>query len=156
MGADVTTIHMTRALSSSLIIDLMNKYPNLREITCPPSVYDRTSKKYIDALEKLGIEVKKKYKWGAKSQTNGEEEIVLDLAKKGLKAREISEKLNIKLNRVYYLLRKNKDDIKFDGYNRKYDYDEVRSLKEEGLTAKEISIKLDIPIRTVYYILNKK
>ena len=156
MDEDLTTIHITEALSSSLIMDLMDEYPNLREITCAPSVYERTPKNYIDALEQLDIKVNKKYNWGAKSQTNGEEKIVLDLAKKGLNAREISEELNIKLNRVYYLLRKNKDNVKFDNYRRKYDHSEVKSLKEEGLSPKEISQKLDIPIRTVYYILNKK
>ena len=156
MDEDVTTIHITEALSSSLIMDLMDKYPNLSEITCAPSVYDRTPKTYIDALEQLDIEVNKKYNWGAKSQANGEEKIVLDLAKQGLNAREISEKLDMKLNRVYYLLRKNKDNVKFDDYKRKYDYSEVKALKEDGLKPKEISEKLNIPLRTVYYILNKK
>ena len=156
MDEEVTTIHITEVLSSSLIMDLIDEYPNLCEITCSPSVYERTSKNYIDALEQLDIEVNKKYNWGAKSQTNGEEKTVLDLAKQGLNAREISEKLDMKLNRVYYLLRKNKDDVKFDDYKRKYDYSEVRALKEDGLKPKEISEKLNIPLRSVYYILNKK
>ncbi|MEE1128735.1 MAG: hypothetical protein UHW99_02005 [Methanobrevibacter sp.] len=156
MNEDLTTIHITEVLSSSLIMDLMDEYPNLSEITCAPSVYERTSKNYIDALEQLDIDVKKKYNWGAKSQTNGQEKVVLDLAKKGLKAREIAEKLDIKLNRVYYLLRKNKDNVKFDNYKRKHDRSEIKSLKEEGLKPREISEKLDIPLRTVYYILNKK
>ncbi len=152
----ITTIHVTKALSSSLIMDLMDEYPNLSEITCSPSVYDRTSRKYIDVLYQLGIEVNKKYNWGRKSKGNDDEAIVLDLAKKGLNAHEISEKLNMKINRVYYLLRKNKENVKFKDYDRKYDYDEIKSLSNEGLTAREISEKLDIPIRSVYYILNKK
>lgn len=156
MDEDVTTIHITKALSSSVIMDLIDEYPNLSEITCSPSLYNRTSKNYIDALKQLDIDVNKKYNWGAKSQTNGMDKVVLDLAKKGLKAREISEKLDIKLNRVYYLLRKNNDNVKFDNYYRKYDYDKIKSLKKEGLKPREISEKLDIPLRTVYYILNKK
>ncbi|WP_407421963.1 hypothetical protein [Methanobrevibacter sp.] len=156
MDEDVTTIHVTKVLSSVLIMDLMDEYPNLCEITCAPSVYDRTSKKYIDALRQLDIEVKKQYNWGAKSKSNGEEVIVFNLAKQGLKAREIAEKLNMKLNRVYYLLRKNKDDVKFDNYKRKYNHDEVKSLYDDGLKAREISERLDMPLRTVYYILNKK
>lgn len=59
MDEDVTTIHITQVLSSSRIMDLMDEYPNLCEITCSPSVYDRTSKNYIDALEQLDIEVKR-------------------------------------------------------------------------------------------------
>ena len=92
MDEDITTIHITKALSSSMIVDLIDKYPNLSEITCPPSVYNRTSKNYIGALKQLDIEVSKKYNWGAKSRTNGIEKTVLNLAKDGITAREISRK----------------------------------------------------------------
>ena len=151
---DLTTIHMTKTLSSSLIVELIDKYPNLSKITCSPSVYDRTSKTYIDALSKLDIEVVKKYNWGAKSKTDGAEFEVLKLSDDGLKPKEIAEKLNITLNRVYYLLKKS--NANFDNRKRKHNHDEVKKLKDEGLSAKEISEKLDIPLRTVYYISNKK
>ena len=71
MDEDVTTIHITKALSSAIIVDLMENYPNLEVITCSPSVYKRTSNTYIEALSQLDIEVRKKYNWGAKSQTDG-------------------------------------------------------------------------------------
>lgn len=154
MDEDITTIHITKALSSALIVELIDEYPNLSEITCSPSVYDRTSKTYIDALSQLDIEVVKKYNWGAKSQTDGAEFEVLELSNQGLKPKEISERLGITLNRVYYLLKKSNAD--FDNRKRKYDHSEIKNLKNEGLSAKEISEKLDIPLRTVYYILNKK
>ncbi len=154
MDEDITTIHITKALSSSMIVDLIEEYPNLNEITCSPSVYDRTSKTYIDALSQLDIEVVKKYDWGAKSKTDGEEFEVLNLSNQGLKPKEIADKLDITLNRVYYLLRKSGAD--FDNRKRKYDYTEIKNLKNQGLSVKEISEKLDIPLRTVYYILNKK
>ena len=154
MDEGVTTIHMTKALTSSMIVDLIDKYPNLSEITCSPSVYNRTSSKYIDALDQLDIEVKKKYNWGAKSQTGGAEVEVLKLSNQGLKPREIAQKLDITLNRVYYLLKKS--NANFDNRKRKHNHDEVKQLKEEGLSAKEIAQKLDMPLRSVYYILNKK
>lgn len=154
MDENITTIHITKALSSSLIVELIEEYPNLAEITCSPSVYERTSKTYIDALSQLDIEVVKKYNWGAKSKTNGAEFEVLKLSNEGLKPKQIAEKLDISLNRVYYLLKKSNAD--FDNRKRKYDYSEIKNLKDEGLSAKEISKKLDIPLRTVYYILNKK
>ena len=154
MDEEITTIHITKALSSSIIVELIEKYPNLSEITCSPSVYERTSKTYIDALSQLDIEVVKKYDWGAKSKTEGAEFEVLQLSNQGLKPKEIAEKLNITLNRVYYLLRKSRAD--FDNRKRKHDHTEVKNLKSQGLSAKEISEKLDIPLRTVYYILNKK
>lgn len=151
---DVTTVHITKALSSSMIVELIEEYPNLSLITCSPSVYDRTSKTYIDALKQLDIDVDKKYNWGAKSQTEGIEFEVLRLSNEGLKPKEIAEKLNMTLNRVYYLLRKSKAN--FDNRKRKYNHAEIKNLKDEGLSAKEISAKLDIPLRSVYYILNKK
>lgn len=154
MDEDVTTIHITKALSSSMIVELIDRYPNLEEITCSPSVYKRTSKTYIDALGQLDIDVKTRYNWGAKSKSNGIEYYVQKLSNEGLSAKQISQKLDISLNRVYYLLKKSNAD--FDNRKRKYDHDEVRQLKKEGLSAMEISEKLNIPIRTVYYILNKK
>lgn len=154
MDEDVKTIHITKALTSAVIVDLIEKYPNLEIITCSPSVYNRTSSTYIDALSQLDIEVKVKYNWGAKSKSNGLEFDILEMSRKGLTAREISEKLDISLSRVYYLLRKTHG--RFDNYNRKHDHEEVKALKNEGLSAREIADKLDIPQRTVYYILNKK
>ena len=154
MDESITTVHITEALSSSIIMELIDEYPNLEEITCSPSVYNRTSKIYIDALSQLDIEVNKKYNWGSKSKTNGQEFEVLNLANEGLKPKEISQKLDITLNRVYYLLRKTNNT--FDNRKRKHNHSEIRSLKQEGLSAKEISQRLNIPLRSVYYILNKK
>jgi hypothetical protein len=154
MNEDVRTVHITKTLSSSVIVELLDNYPNLEEITCPPSVYKRTSNKYIDALKKLDINVKTKYKWGAESKSNDIEFYVRKLSDEGLTAKQISQKLDISLNRVYYLLRKSK--AKFDNRRRKYDHSEIKQLKEDGFSAKEISQNLDIPLRTVYYILNNK
>ena len=140
MDKKVTSIHITKALSSSMIIDLIDEYPDLEEITCAPSVYKRTSQTYIDALKEVGIDVKKKYNWGAESKSNG--------------AKQISQKLDISLNRVYYLLRKGKAN--FDNRKRKHDHSEIKRLKREGWSSKEIADKLDMPLRSVYYILNKK
>lgn len=154
MDEDTTTIHITKALTSSMIVDLIEEYPNLNEITCSPSVYERTSSKYIDALSQLDIEVNRKYEWGAKSKSNGAEFEVLRLSGEGLKPRQIADELDISLNRVYYLLKKS--DATFDNRKRKHDHDKVKMLKEEGLSAKEIAKKEDMPLRSVYYILNKK
>ena len=154
MDKKVTSIHITKALSSSMIVDLIDEYPDLEEITCAPSVYDRTSQTYIDALKEVGINVKKKYEWGAKSKSNGIEFYVVKLSNEGMTARQISQKLDISLNRVYYLLKKGKAN--FDNRKRKHDHSEIKRLKSEGWSANEIADKLDMPIRSVYYILNKK
>lgn len=154
MDEEVTTIHITKALSSSMIVELIDEYPNLEEITCPPSVYRRTSKTYIDALKQLDIDVRTKYNWGAKSRSNGIEFYVSKLSDEGMSARQISQKLDIPLNRVYYLLRKGKAN--FNNRKRKHNHSEIKRLKGDGLSAKEISQQLNIPLRSVYYILNNK
>ena len=153
MNKEVTTIHITEVLSFSIIVDLMNEYPNIQEITCAPSVYERTSKKYIEALKNLDIEVKIKYNWGAKSRSNDIEFYVAKLYREGLSARQISQKLDISISRVYYLLKKSKTDI--TNRKRKYDYSKIKQLKKDGYSVKEISEKLDIPNRSVYHILNE-
>ena len=102
----------------------------------------------------MDIEVKIKYNWGAKSKSNDIEFYIQKLSNEGLTARQISQKLDISLNRVYYLLKKSNTD--FDNRKRKYDHAEIKRLKKEGLSAKGISEKLDIPLRSVYYVLNKK
>lgn len=154
MDEDTTTIHITKTLTSSMIVELIDEYPNLEEITCSPSVFNRTSNTYIDALKQLDINVKRKYDWGAKSRSNGIEFYVLKLSNEGLTPKQISQKLEISLNRVYYLLKK--ADAQFDNRKRKYDHKEIKQLKRDGLKPKEIAEKLDIPLRSVYYILNKK
>ena len=73
----------------------MENYPNLEVITCSPSVYKRTSNTYIEALSQLDIEVRKKYNWGAKSQTDGIEFKVLVL--KFLKSNQLLHYENISI-----------------------------------------------------------
>ena len=98
MDEDVTSVHITKGLTSSTILDLIEEYPNLEEITCCPSIFNRISKNYIDALDQLDITVSKKYNWGAKPKYSSLEKDVLDLAKKGKKAKEIAGLLNISQN----------------------------------------------------------
>ena len=154
MDENVNTVHITKPLTSPRIVELLDEYPNLKVITCSPSVYKRTSDTYIEALKGIEIEVKVQYDWGAKSKSQGAEFKVLKLSNKGLKPKEIAERLDISLNRVYYLL--NKSKASFDNRKRKHNHGAVKRLKSEGLSAKEIALELDIPLRSVYYILKKK
>ena len=90
MDEDVTSIHITEVLSSLKIMDLLEEYPNLEKITCSPSVYNRTSNKYIEALNQLDIDVVKEYHWGASKKPCDYEEELLQLASEGYKAAEIA------------------------------------------------------------------
>lgn len=153
---DVTEVHIQQTLSSLKIMELMDQYPNLQRITCSKSIYNRISKKYIEALNTLDIDVEIEYKWGGKSKYDLLRSNVVKLAKSGVPAKTIARQLEIPLNKVYYLVKSYDENFKFDDYKRKHDKELVFSLKEEGKKPKEISAELDIPIRSVYYILNKK
>jgi hypothetical protein len=148
-------VYVTEPLSSQKIIELLEKYPNLKKINCPKSLYLRTSKKYIDALSQLGVEVEPLTRRGrSKKYTESDVENIGKMLKKGASPQEISDSLNIPLKTVYYL---NKSRL---GRGRKLKYGkereiEVKSLYKNGLPAKEISKKFKIPLRTVYSIIKR-
>lgn len=149
-------VYVNRALSSQVIMELLDKYPNLKKIKCPQSLYVRTSKKYLKALEELGIEVEPVLKRG-RPRKYGDDEAVLihNLLEEGYSPKDISEKLDIPIKSVYYL----KDTKLKRGRKPKYSKeieDKVKGLYADGFSAKEISEKLNIPLRTVYCLIKRK
>ncbi|HNS26441.1 MAG TPA: resolvase [Methanobacteriaceae archaeon] len=143
-------IHVSKPLTSQKIMELLDKNPELRKITCPPSLYKRIPTRYLDVevepIEKLG----RPRKYGGK-----ERDMVGKMFKQGYTPQEISNTLNIPLKTVYYL---NKTPLK-KGRKPKYSPETVRKVKsshQEGVSAKEISEKLDIPLRSVYSLLKRR
>jgi hypothetical protein len=155
-------VHISTALSSKKIVEVIDKYPNLKIITCPKSIYNRVSKKYLEALKNLGIAVKIKYNWGKSVKYTEKDRIsVINLIKEGLFPQDIAKKLNIPVQTIYYLKNKNKDEqIKLKrGKRKKYSYEtrkKVKKLAIDGVPIKKISESENIPIRTVYDIINEK
>ncbi|KZX14835.1 helix-turn-helix domain of resolvase [Methanobrevibacter cuticularis] len=156
---DSKRVHINSPLTSKKIIELIDNYPNLQIITCPPSLYNRISKKYLDALEELGISTEIEYNWGSEKKYNDEcREEVISSIKNGLSPLEIAKKLDISIKTVYYLKDKNLNEkitLK-RGKKRKYSEEsrkKVKKLSKEGMSAKVISKQENIPLRTVYYIL---
>ena len=134
-------------------MELLDKHPNLKKIQCPPSLYHRTSKKYLDALNELGIIVESVEKKGRpRKYKKGDVIKVQGMLKKGLSPKNISDKLGIPTKSVYYL----KDSHLKPGRKSKYSVktkEKVKKMFKDGYKAKEISKILKIPPRTVYYIL---
>ena len=160
-GYDRTAVevHVSKPLSSRRIVELMDTYPSLKRITCPKSIYDRTSPKYIKALDELNVSVEIKYNWGKRKYSKDEIDSVIDLFNENKSSEEIASILNIPLKRVNYFKSKYFDKIKVKRYRRKYGDEcrlKVKNMKIEGFKAKEISKELGIPLRSVYYILNQK
>ena len=157
---DITKVHVTKSFTLKGLMDLVDKYPNLNTITCSRSIYDRTPSRYFEALKSIGIEVKVGYKWGENRKYSDDEvNRVLNLLNKGNSPKNVSELLDIPVERVYYFRSKYSNTNKDNYYNRKYDnetYDEIFKLRDEDYKVKDISKELNIPLRTVYYILNKR
>ena len=146
-------IHVNKPLSSKLIIEILDENPDLEEINCPLSLYERTSEIYLDALGELGITINiiesrgrpKKYDDDLKDQIN-------EMLNSGLSVKTVVSKLNIDSKTVYYL---KKDKLK-QGPKSKYSEktrQEIVEMKNNGTPVSKISEKLNIPIRTIYYIL---
>lgn len=148
-------IYVSEPLSSRKIMEILEKHPNLKKIKCPPSIFKRTSSKYVDALSKLGVEIEPVVKKG-RPKKYGESEIkIIDkMQKEGYSIQEISDKLHIPLKTVYYL---NETPLK-RGRSRKYTPEtekEVKNLHKKGLSALDISKKLKMPLRTVYGFIKR-
>lgn len=149
-------IHVTKPLSSKLIIEILDENPDLEEINCPLSLYERTSEIYLDALAELGVSINiiesrgrpKKYDDDLKNKID-------EMLDSGLSVKTIASKLNIESKTVYYL-KKNK--LK-QGPKSKYSQktkEKIFNMRNDNVPVKNISKKLNIPIRTVYYILKNE
>ncbi len=119
-------------------MEILEKHPHIKRIKCPTSLYLRTSKKYLDALSKLGVEVEPVLKSGRpKKYGESEVKVIQKMLKNGSNPSEISEKLHLPIKTVYYL---NETPLK-RGRKPKYTPEtevEIRRLHDEGLPVKEI------------------
>ncbi|MCL2156723.1 MAG: helix-turn-helix domain-containing protein [Methanobrevibacter sp.] len=161
-GNLIEEVHISTALSSKKIVELIDEYPNLKIVTCPMSIYKRISKKYLEVLEKLGISVKIRYNWGKPVKyTENDRKNVVNLIKEGIFPEDIAKKLNISVQAVYYLKNKKKDEktrLK-RGKRKKYSVDireKVKKLANEGVPVKKISKNENIPLRTVYDLIKEE
>lgn len=148
-------IYVNKPLSFSLIMELLDQHPDLKKISCPPSLYSRISPKYLKALNELGVTVVSIEKKGRpKKYDEKYAHNIQHLLKSGTTPREISERLDIPLKTVYYL----KDSPLKRGRKLKYNTNKVKKVKNlytKGVPAKDISKDLKIPLRTVYSLLKR-
>ncbi|MDR2545342.1 MAG: resolvase [Methanobrevibacter sp.] len=155
----IKEIHMTQSLSYKAIIELLDNYPALERITCPISLYNRISKKYIEALDRMGVSIQAKYNYKRpKKYGEGIGSKVVNLIQEGKTPLEVANIMNLPVEKVYYIRRKfSNPNIKLKtGKKTKYSEEQITSIKnqkENGVPVKEIAEKEDIPLRTVYYIL---
>jgi hypothetical protein len=155
----IKEVHITKRLSSKVIVELLDNYPALKRITCPISVYNRISKRYIDVLSDIGVSVDVGYNYNhPKKYLHDVGLKVVDLIQEGKKPLEVANILDLPVERVYYLRsRFSNPKIKLKtGKKTKYTEKQINDIKvqrERGVPVKKIAEVENIPLRTVYYII---
>ncbi|WP_456367887.1 DUF1699 family protein [Thermococcus sp.] len=105
LDEDVTEVYVNLRPTKEVVVKILEKSPNVKKITCPPSLYPKVSKKVIFALSQLGIDlVPEKFPRGRpKKYDETTVEKILEMIGEGIPIREISNRLGIPLRTVYYL-----------------------------------------------------
>ena len=151
----VEVVYVNEPLSSRKIMEVLDSNPNLEKITCPISIYTRISKKYMDALKELGIDVEPiKRRGRPKKYSSNEAAKIQTLLDRGESPKTISKNLNLPIKTIYYL----KNSSLKRGRKVKYSPEktlEVKRLYSKGIPAKKISENLRIPLRTVYLLIKR-
>lgn len=108
LGEDVTEVYVSLRPTKEVVVKILENAPNVKRISCPPSLYPKVSKRVIYALGQLGIELvpEKRPRGRPRKYDEKTVKLVRELAKKGVPMREISERLGIPLRTVYYMASK--------------------------------------------------
>lgn len=108
LDEDVTEVYVSLRPTKEVVVKILENAPNVKRISCPPSLYPKVSKRVIYALGQLGIELvpEKRPRGRPRKYDEKTVKLVRELAKKGVPMREISERLGIPLRTVYYMASK--------------------------------------------------
>ncbi len=136
-------------------MEILDSNPDLEKITCPRSIYNRISKKYMSVLKELGIEVEPVKRTGRpKKYSSNDATRIQNMLDRGESPKAISNKLKLPIKTVYYL----KNSSLKRGRKVKYTKEKAREVKKlysRGTPAKKISENLKIPLRTVYLLIKR-
>ncbi|NJF24764.1 DUF1699 family protein [Thermococcus sp. Bubb.Bath] len=101
----VTEVYVNLRPTKEIVVHILERAPNVRRISCPPSLYPKVSKKVINALLQLGVELVPEGYPRGRPRKYDERTVrqVQELLRKGTPAKEISQHLGIPLRTVYYL-----------------------------------------------------
>jgi len=105
LSDEVTEVYINLRPTKEILVRILENAPNVRRISCPPSLYPKVSKKAIAALAQMGIElVPESYPRG-RPRKYDEETVkrVRELLSGGIPAKEVSDRLGIPLRTVYYM-----------------------------------------------------
>ncbi|AMQ17871.1 DUF1699 family protein [Thermococcus peptonophilus] len=105
LNEDVSEVYVNLRPTKEVIVKILERSPNVRKITCPPSLYPKVSQKVIIALNQLGVELLPESYPRGRPKKYDEKTVkqVVEMARKGVPMKEISRKLGIPLRTAYYL-----------------------------------------------------
>ena len=108
LDEDVTEVYVSLRPTKEVVVKILENAPNVKRISCPPSLYPKVSKRVIYALGQLGIELvpEKRPRGRPKKYDEKTVKLVRELAERGVPMKEISSRLGIPLRTVYYMVRK--------------------------------------------------
>ncbi len=149
-------VHVNKPLTSRIIIELLDNNPDLEEIECPGSLYERTSSVYLDALKELGIDITIVEQRGRPRKYDElTTQSINRMIDEGLTPDTIAKRLHINVKTVYYLKSKKLKQGPKSKYSQET-RDEIVELRERDIPVKIISSRMNIPVRTIYHILKNE
>jgi hypothetical protein len=104
----VQKVHLSVRPTINIIASILTAAPNIKLITCPPSLFERTPKKIKDALSKVNVRFEALLLTPGRPRMHSDSKIdeIYSQSKKGFSAKKISRDLKIPLTTVYYYLNK--------------------------------------------------
>jgi hypothetical protein len=106
LNEDVTEVYINLRPTKEILVHILERAPNVRKVSCPPSLYPKVSKKIIHALSQMGIQlVPEGYPRGRPRKYDEKTVLaVMRLTEQGVPPKEISSRMGIPLRTVYYML----------------------------------------------------
>ncbi|WP_148882013.1 DUF1699 family protein [Thermococcus aciditolerans] len=106
LDEEVTEVYINLRPTKEILVRILERAPNVRKISCPPSLYPKVSKRVIAALAQMGIELVPEGYPRGRPRKYDERTIreVQNLLMRGVPAKEISIRMGIPLRTVYYMI----------------------------------------------------
>lgn len=108
---EVTEVYINLRPTKEIVVRILENAPNVRKISCPPSLYPKVSKKIINALSQIGVQLVPEGYPRGRPRKYDERTIrkIMEMLSSGKGVREISSSLGIPLRTVYYLIERTRD-----------------------------------------------
>jgi len=108
LNSDVTEVYVSLRPTKEILVRILEWAPNVKRISCPPSLYPKVSKKVIRALAQIGVELVPEGYPRGRPRKYDENTVrkVREMASSGVPMKEISSRLNIPLRTVYYMVKR--------------------------------------------------